>query len=384
MTSPSSSPCALAGRCGGCPWIGSPLDEQRARRVEALRRAWAEAGLDPATLSGLTLQPAGDLGLRDRADLSLRRDEAGLTIGLRSLDGAELVDLPTCPVQSPALAASYALLRADPPPILTRAGLRLRVGPQGQRGLWLDAANAELKALLDEGAWLSRQLDQGVVVEAGQKHKRVRPGEDGRPRLGKPEVLPWSLTLMGEGTAPVFTAVSGFTQPGMAANLALVDAVRRAARAGGVQRWLELGAGAGNLTLMLAGEGWQVAAVELDPVARQGLLAGAIAAGCEDRIRLARGNLQRVDEALAAEAALAEGLLVDPPRSGLGALVPTLALLPPDRRPAVIVHVSCWSESFAADTARLLDLGYTLERIEGVDQFPHTPQAEWVALLRRV
>ncbi|MCK6502183.1 hypothetical protein L6R53_02050 [Myxococcota bacterium] len=375
--------CALAGRCGGCPWIDRPLEAQRAHRVEALRRAWQQAGLDPAALAALPLHPAGDLGLRDRADLSLRRDGAALTIGLRSLDGAELVDLPTCPVQSPALAAAYAHLRADPPPLLTRAGLRLRVGPQGQRGLWLDAANAELKALLDEGAWLSRLLDQGVVLEAGQKHKRVLPGEAGRPRLGRPEVAPWSLTRLGAGTTPVFTAVSGFTQPGMAANLVLVDAVRGAARASGARRWLELGAGAGNLTLMLAGEGWQVAAVELDPVARQGLLAGARAAGCEDRIRLARGNLQRVDEALAAEAAQAEGLLVDPPRSGLGALVPTLALLPADRLPPAIVHVSCWTESFAADTARLLDLGYLLERIEGVDQFPHTPQAEWVALLRR-
>ena len=48
-----------------------------------------------------------------------------------------------------------------------------------------------------------------------------------------------------------------------------------------------------------------------------------------------------------------------------------------------IVYVSCDVATLARDARRLVDAGYTLERIDAFDLFPNTPHVETLAVFQR-
>src|SRR5204862_4205091 len=74
-------------------------------------------------------------------------------------------------------------------------------------------------------------------------------------------------------------------------------------------------------------------------------------------------------------------VVVDPPRAGLSAqALRRLAGLEAPR----IVYVSCNPTTLAGNVKELAaSWGYTLERVQPVDMFPHTPHVEAVSLLTR-
>jgi tRNA/tmRNA/rRNA uracil-C5-methylase (TrmA/RlmC/RlmD family) len=68
-------------------------------------------------------------------------------------------------------------------------------------------------------------------------------------------------------------------------------------------------------------------------------------------------------------------MIVDPPRTGLSrdAVAGILAMAPPK-----LVYVSCDPATLARDARALLDGGYTLGGIMGLDLFPNTAHVETV------
>lgn len=384
------TPCALIGRCGGCPWLYLPPAEQRERKRARFRERWKLANLPEAPIANLEIQDLGPGGLRERVDLALRNGPGQAPIlGLWSTDHQELLTLPACPAMDPALEQGYLRLLADPPP-LAKASLRLRIAPNGRFGLWIDTANTEIKTLLDEGAWLARAA-QWLHLELGQRRKTWDP----QRRLTNPQLLPWFSSFIGpnpDQLEPVdlYSVVGGFSQPGRRANRALIatllrflQAPRKAAAwpplAG--THWVEFGAGSGNLSLPLAHWGAQLSAIEPDPLSAAGLERSAAAAGLSERIVLVPGSFQATGESTRQALAGKTGVLVDPPRSGIGALADVLA----DSRegPHELLYVSCEAESLIADLSRLHLGGWRVERLHGLDQFPGSPHAEWVCHAKR-
>ena len=71
---------------------------------------------------------------------------------------------------------------------------------------------------------------------------------------------------------------------------------------------------------------------------------------------------------------------MDPPRTGLSrqATAGILAL-----RPARLVYVSCDVATLARDTRTLLDSGYELGPLIGLDLFPNTAHVETVTVFTR-
>jgi 23S rRNA (uracil1939-C5)-methyltransferase len=73
-------------------------------------------------------------------------------------------------------------------------------------------------------------------------------------------------------------------------------------------------------------------------------------------------------------------IVVDPPRTGLDpAAIAHLQSLHPDE----ILYISCNPETQAANIQEISLEGYQLKQIQPVDQFPHTPHIENIALLKR-
>jgi 23S rRNA (uracil1939-C5)-methyltransferase len=73
-------------------------------------------------------------------------------------------------------------------------------------------------------------------------------------------------------------------------------------------------------------------------------------------------------------------IVIDPPRSGLGARGMSLmtALMP-----ATLIYVSCNPATLARDLGRLIAAGYSLERVAPFDLFPHTSHLETLTVLKR-
>ena len=73
-------------------------------------------------------------------------------------------------------------------------------------------------------------------------------------------------------------------------------------------------------------------------------------------------------------------MLLDPPRTGARAILPTVARLAPQR----LLYISCHPGSLARDVGMLVhNYGFVLQAAGVVDMFPHTVHVESLALLER-
>lgn len=366
------------GQCSGCPQLGQARAWQWQQGRQRLNASLAAAGVS------LGIAPLfvdlGSGGLRDRVDLTMQRQDNRLALGLYNTARTAIVDPDICRQMSPALAAWHKAFRQHLPP-LTFTHLRLRVGVDGRRGVWLDMPRREQEALLTESAWLE-QMTELAHVEIGQR-RLVPRRQRGGWVLDQPVWLPWFGTPMPEGRLqPLYGQIAGFSQVGLFANRVLVEQVGQMMAKTGVTRWLELGCGNGNLTLPAAARGWRMHGLEQDGRALQGLELAAREAGLTITTSVANFHARHAPKVEAA-LAQAEGLLVDPPRSGLGGFVDLLASTSEVDQPAAMVMVSCFADSFAADYARLHQRGYRLVELAIIDLFPQSQHFEYVARLTR-
>lgn len=375
--------CRWAGICAGCAQITLPYNQQLQDKLERMRGAWTEAGLDPAQIESVEIRSIAQAGLRDRADMTLFRQDGSQVMGLYDLDHEKIVDIQTCPQMSESLGRWFSLYREHLMPDLRLGSVRFRVSPSGDRGLWLDFPNIEIKRFLDEATTLQRYMDH-AYVELGQKRKTVVE-EDGRLKLRDGDLKPWFETYLGdEGKAvPLYCSVGSFTQPGFRANRELVGMVDAHVRSLPARSWLELGAGIGNFTLPLAARFDAVTAIENDPRALAGLSRAAEEAGLSDRIRVSQTNMHRASHRFLELLSEHDAVLADPPRSGLRGFLDSLRELEFEKRPHWFLYVSCFDQSFAQDAAVLQECGYAPRHVEGLDQFPQSKHCEWVALFEK-
>jgi 23S rRNA (uracil1939-C5)-methyltransferase len=171
----------------------------------------------------------------------------------------------------------------------------------------------------------------------------------------------------------------------------LVDALveRVISGHGGKLAW-DLFAGVGLFARQLTARFDRVLAVESAPSATEALkenLRGTVgvAVKAETLAFLSRGHKSAppglIHSDLASPGPTAPNLVVvDPPRSGLGA--ETSALLGKIAAPAV-VYVSCDPATLARDLRELIASGYQIQSITLVDLFPQTFHLETVVHLRR-
>lgn len=141
---------------------------------------------------------------------------------------------------------------------------------------------------------------------------------------------------------------------------------------------LELFAGNGNLTQILARHGHSVTAVEADIASVREI---------EER-GLANVKTQTCDlfqekqvEALVGSVVSAEVLVMDPPREGME-LTPILVKGLPHLNK--VVSISCDVATWARDCGALIDGGFSFTRVTVLDMFPQTPHVEILSVLERL
>ncbi len=142
---------------------------------------------------------------------------------------------------------------------------------------------------------------------------------------------------------------------------------------------VDLYAGVGLFGLSLAAAGYdQVTLVEGDPISGASLVENAEPFGAQ--VQVVRASV----ESFLAGARAADPpttFIVDPPRTGMSKeALAGIIRSAPER----LVYVSCDVATFARDTRTLLDAGYELDQVIGMDLFPNTAHVEAIARFVRV
>ena len=313
---------------------------------------------DPGILS------AGPVQLRDRLDFVFEEGR----FGLFSKGSQQIEDLKECYLLSPELQNFFADFRRIRWPI-AKGSFRLRIGPQGERGAWLDFANLDVRDLIDEQKQL-RRLQDLCFVEIGQRRK-VLKANDKKMFLSDPELREWSRTLYLGQSVALFSCVGSFSQTGRKANELIVQRISEMGKMINPQRILEYGAGNGNLSFPIMNEKSEITVVETDELSLQGLNKAAEILSLSQRLRildLKREKISFTDFDL---------ILANPPRSGIPEFLQKLS--PEKKRPKHFIYMSCFSQSFFKDARVMVQLGYQLQQIDILDQFPQSPHYEIIS-----
>lgn len=376
--------CDYAGICGGCSEIKNPYKEQLERKLEKMKVSFNENEVLLPLKIGVSSFAEGRV--RDRVDLSMRRIEDDVRLGLFDVHRNEIVDIYACPQMSESLEAWFLEFRKDLPPV-DLASIRLRVSPNGMRGVWLDLPNISVKELLEEGAWLDRLVQKADAVEIGQRRKRLIK-KDGTWKLGEPKAEQWFETYLADGidlkAFPLKVQIGGFSQPGFLANKSMIQTVIGFLKDLNIQCALELCAGSGNLSFAISSLGIEVFSTELDKAAIENAKQSLENSGAKLKVKFEKLNAHKNSEQLKIALKGKQLLVVDPPRSGLKDSLTALEELPQDNLPEYILYVSCFLESLVEDNKRLKSLGYDINKLHLLDQFPHSRHAEYILLLKRI
>lgn len=355
-------PCRHFGPCGGCALQHMAEDAYVAWKQTLVLRALARRGFAGAPVRPVVRVPPGS---RRRAAFAARRLAGGVVLGYHGRESHAVVDLGTCLLLTPPLAALLAPLRRLLSEILalgaratvealdSETGIDLLLRADSPPGL----AAREALAGFAERADLARL---SWAETAGSPEPVVQRRE---PRV----------SLGGVAVTP---PPGGFLQPTLAGEAALRDCLLDWLP-GDAARVVELYAGCGTFTFPLAAR-TKVHAVEGDADALAALQAGVRNAGLSGRITTERRDLARAP-LTAADLDGADGVVFDPPRAGARGQAAEIARA----RVTHVVALSCNPHSLARDARLLVDGGFRLRDVVPVDQFPWSGHLELIARFSR-
>lgn len=393
--------CEHADRCGGCPIIALPYDEQlalkRGRVVQSLARY---ASLELVyTEPVVAAEPY--VGYRTRAKLIVA---PGGTIGLFAKGGGHhVVDIPDCRVLSPALAAVAAVLRE-------RVAADEREG--GAFAPFGSTAVGALRAVDLREVRAGGDDDPKVLVTLVLQRERV--GDASRFERSARDLMAAAPVVAGvalnyhEGDAPQIlgnetVVVAGVTSAqdrlgasvhlatygsfvqahrGQAARvhamLAAALGVERARTEGRTLRVLDLYGGSGAIGLGLAAAGASVVIVESFAPAVANVEMAARSASVD--VRAVCSDVASALRALVERGEPFDAAVVNPPRRGLS---PAARDWIGRLAPATLAYVSCDPDTLARDLDHLGRLGYATTSLRPLDMIPLTDEVESVCILRR-
>ena len=372
----TKTPCPYGEVCGGCQLLNISYGEQIHKKQSEMNALLVQHNLHYS--KSIDFISAGPAHLRDRLDFSLKDGR----FGLYHKEHSSIVDIEVCAQLSPELQSWLTEFRQIQWPI-EKGSIRLRIGPHGEKGVWLDFANVDIKKILDEKEIL-RKLQSQAFVEIGQRRKV--PFWNGQEyKLQAPKLNIWFQTWMNNVAVDLYCHVASFTQPSLKANQLIADRISSWVGQYPKARIIEFGSGIGNLTLPALATASSVLACEIDALSLEGLekTVAEFPASLKtyaEKLKIFRGDFQKK---ILQDFSLFDGVLANPPRSGLMNFLNPLEELSPSERPSFFIYMSCFPESMSLDMERLQKFGYEIKELAILDQFPQTNHYEVLGLLQR-
>jgi 23S rRNA (uracil1939-C5)-methyltransferase len=362
--------CRHFGACGGCQYqhaeYKAQIEMKQAILRETLERGGVRAPDEMAVLAG---EP---WAYRNRIRLAF--DSEGRP-GYRGRRSHAVIRIEECPIAAPLLVRA-ALAAAE----LVRA-LPVRARPE-DISLFCDARETALLASAVTAGGATRWFEEfarGLAERIHETNGVELATQGGRGREAR-TVAQWGASSLLYLAAGFEYRVDhgAFFQVNRWLVDELVECVTEGLHGGlahhGGLAW-DLFAGVGLFARKLAEQFERVIAVESSPAAIAALkenLTGTHATAVKaTTLEFLRG---------ASKGNRPDLIVVDPPRTGLGA--ETTELLGRIGAPEM-VYVSCDPATLARDLRALVGLGYVIERVTLADLFPQTFHLETVVKLRR-
>ncbi len=361
--------CPHFGACGGCHYQHTDYKSQLAFKQAILRETLERGGVRaPEEIAVLSGEP-----WRYRNRIRLAFDADG-DLGYRGRRSNVVVPMRECPIAAPLLveaAQAFAQIARGFAPLLRPTEIALFCNP-AETALLVTVFTASLPKLrLNE---VALALHERIPALTGAE--LVIEGGSG---LQPHTIAQWGVASLEYPAAGFDYRVDhgAFFQ----VDRWLVDALvnRVIASHQGKLAW-DLFAGVGLFARQLTARFDRVVAVESAPSATAALeenLRGTagVAVKAETLAFLRRSRMGKRPELIVPDL-----IVVDPPRTGLGA--ETCALLAEIAAPAM-AYVSCDPATLARDLRVLIASGYQIQSITLADLFPQTFHLETVVQLRR-
>ncbi|MEC9284173.1 MAG: hypothetical protein VX642_15765 [Bdellovibrionota bacterium] len=372
--------CRYADRCGACDKIDLKYDTQVSEKKETFLDKFSDLEVVLPEEIGFTQFPEGRT--RDRADLSFRFEESEFKFGFFTKDRSEILDIESCPQMSEELESWFQEFRAELPQV-EKMSVRLRIGASGEKGVWLDLANIDIKKLLDEETWLRNLMNKTSFIEIGQRRKRLIEKE-GKLKLGEAKAENWFKTRLANGEwHNLKMNVGSFSQPGYKTNAKMSEIICSFLGKGEGRKALELCSGSGNLSFLLASLGFNCISTELDKTCMINAEISRESFEFKDSLQFKRLNAHKKSDELNQLLKNAGLLVVDPPRSGLRSGLEVFEDLNKSEMPECLLYISCFLESLAEDSKKIQEMGYKISKVNLLDQFPHSSHCEYILLFQK-
>jgi 23S rRNA (uracil1939-C5)-methyltransferase len=364
--------CPHFGACGGCHYQHTNYVTQLALKQAILRETLERGGVTvPSEIAVLAGEP---WSYRNRIRLAF--DAAG-NPGYRGRSSHAIVPMRECPIAAPLLveaALAFAQVARGFAPALHPTEL----------ALFCDAAETALLATVLTASPAKLRFD-----ELAHALREQIPALIGAELVTEGRFGQQPRTLAQWGAASLVYHAAGFDYrvdhgAFFQVNRWLVDSLVERVVAGhqGALAW-DLFSGVGLFARQLTANFARVVAVESAPAATPALAANLKGtAGIpvkSDTLDFLRAHASHRPAGVASSSAVPDLVVLDPPRTGLGA--ETCTLLAGIAAP-VLVCVSCDPATLARDLRALIASGYQIQSITLADLFPQTFHLETVVQLR--
>lgn len=360
--------CAVFGICGGCSFQHlSNADQIEAKWAWLKNAFYSQAKVEPKNwLEPLQVQ---DWGYRRKARLGVRfvAKKNKVLVGFREKKSGWIANMDRCEVLRPSLGDNLEVLGN----YIEKLSIKSQI-PQLEVSVAEDNTVLILRHLQPLSA-KDEQILSDCEQELGVVFYTQSGGEDTVKPLNEATVLSYSH--------PAHNIVmeflpTDFTQVNFKLNQKMVTLAIDLLALNDDDEVIDLFCGLGNFTLPIARYAKHVVGVEGD----SGLIERA-------KENAQKNDIQNTDFYKADLFKEVDGFewfrgktynkaLIDPARSGAIEIVELLPKLGVER----LLYVSCNPATLARDTAKLLELGYSLETAGVMDMFPQTAHVESIAL----
>ena len=367
--------CAWFHDCGGCWLQHLTLNDQLALKQQHLLDCLGDADVVPDRVRPPVAGPR--LFYRRKARLGVRwlarNEPPELLVGFRESYGSRVARVAECAILAPPFNDLLTRLKQT----LSRISIPGEI-PQLEIAVGDSSAQLIVRHLVplapsDVRLLAAFEADTGVAIllqSAGYDSLRQLDGS-------LPEALHYRLEHYG--LVLEFRA-DDFVQVNAAMNEKLIGQVLADLAPRTSDLVLELFCGIGNFSLPLGRSGANVVGVEGSAQLVARARRNASLNNLDRRVSFINGDLfdagfrppATAPAAMPAAAGQFNKALVDPPRTGCGAALPSLCAQGLER----LVYVSCNPESFAADARVLIGAGYRLKEVGVFDMFPQTSHVE--------
>ena len=363
--------CEVYGICGGCSFQHLSSENQIAAKQNWLQSAFmGQAKAEPK--NWLPPMQVQSWGYRRKARLGVRYvpKKEKVLVGFRERKSSFITVMSRCEVLHPSLGDNLEVLAN----YIGRLSIREHV-PQ------IEAAIAESDTIL-----ILRHLqplttsDELILKECGDKLSITWYTQSGGLDTIKPLIEAVTLTYsIPDHRIKMEFLPSDFTQVNFALNQKMVDLAIELLELNEQDNVIDLFCGLGNFTLPISRYVKQIVGIEGDNGLIERAKANADANGITNASFYKADLSEDVSGSEWFRGQKYNKALIDPARTGAIEIVELLPKLNIER----LVYVSCNPATLARDTARLIELGFTLMSAGVMDMFPQTAHVESIALFTR-